>query len=64
MDVVNQDDEAMMAAMGIAGFGSTKVRMSSIRVCQDLTTVRRGNTSTGTKRAPQRLRKSGRGDST
>lgn len=25
MDAVNQDDEAMMATMGIAGFGSTKV---------------------------------------
>lgn len=25
MDVVSQDDEAMMAAMGIAGFGTTKV---------------------------------------
>jgi len=24
MEVVNQDDEAMMATMGIAGFGSTK----------------------------------------
>jgi len=24
MDVVNQDDEAMMAMMGIGGFGSTK----------------------------------------
>jgi len=24
MDIVNQDDEAMMAAMGIAGFGTTK----------------------------------------
>ena len=27
MDVMNQDDEAMMAAMGITGFGSTKVRV-------------------------------------
>ena len=26
MDAVDQDDEAMMAAMGIAGFGTTKVR--------------------------------------
>lgn len=25
MDVVNQDDEAMMTTMGISGFGSTKV---------------------------------------
>lgn len=25
MEVLNQDDEAMMAAMGIAGFGTTKV---------------------------------------
>jgi len=28
MEVVNQDDEAMMAAMGIAGFGTTKVCVS------------------------------------
>jgi hypothetical protein len=27
MDAVNDDDAAMMAAMGLAGFGSTKVRL-------------------------------------
>ena len=30
MDAVNQDDEGMMAMMGIAGFGSTKVRMLTV----------------------------------
>ena len=28
MDAVDQGDEDMMAMMGIAGFGSTKVRVS------------------------------------
>ena len=30
MDAVDQDDEAMMALMGIGGFGSTKVRVFSM----------------------------------
>lgn len=64
MDAVNQDDEAMMGIMGITGFGSTKVWSSSMRAHQYLETFDRGSMSKGTKRAPQRLRKSELGGST
>lgn len=64
MDVVNQDDEAMMNMMGIAGFGSTKVRVSSVWTYQYLKIFHRGSTSKGIKRVLQKSRKSGHGDST
>ena len=64
MDAVNQDDEGMMAMMGIAGFGSTKVRILTMGACWHLKILHRGSTLTGTKRVLQRLRRSGRGDST
>ena len=54
MDVVNQDDEAMMAAMGIAGFGSTKVCVFSRRAYQYLENSHRESTLKGTKKGPQR----------
>lgn len=64
MDTVDQDEEAMMALMGIGGFGSTKVRVFSMWPYQYLRIFHRGSTLKGTKRVLQRLRKSGRGDST
>jgi len=64
MDVVNQDDEAMMAMMGIGGFGSTKVRTFSMETYRHLKIFHRGSTLTGTRRVLRRLRRSERGDST
>jgi hypothetical protein len=67
MDAVNQDDEAVMAMMGITGFGSTKVWVSSMWIYLYLKKEKkthRGSTSKGTKRAPQRLRKFELGGST
>jgi hypothetical protein len=36
MDAVNEDDAAMMTMMGMAGFGSTKVRVRVSRDCKSL----------------------------
>jgi hypothetical protein len=33
MEAVNDDDEAMMAMMGLTGFGSTKVVLSAFLSC-------------------------------
>lgn len=33
MEAVNEDDEAMMAMMGMKGFGSTKVSVSATLPC-------------------------------
>ena len=64
MDAVNQDDEAMMATMGIIGFGSTKVWVSSASTYKYLEIFHRGSTSKETKRVPQKSRKSELGGST
>jgi hypothetical protein len=36
MEAVNDDDEAMMAMMGLTGFGSTKVQVSAFLSCFSL----------------------------
>lgn len=35
MDATNEDDAAMMAMMGLTGFGTTKVRLFASTLCID-----------------------------
>ena len=64
MEAVNDDDEAMMAMMGMTGFGSTKVRVP-LRPCGvTLILFCRASTSPEIKRAPPMSRNSEHGDST
>ena len=52
MDATNDDDAAMMAMMGMSGFGSTKVRdlLAGCFVASGVTPLDRASTSTGTRR--------------
>ena len=54
MEATTQDDEAMMAMMGMSGFGTTKVCTSvvSIYVQHSYKPMYRANRSTETRRAP------------
>lgn len=54
MDAVDQDDEAMMAAMGISGFGSTKVWVFSMWTHDSIRTTFVGEAR---RREPRRRRK-------
>lgn len=66
MDATNGDDEAMMAMMGLSGFGTTKVRFihqeGAVGDCPDLRT--RASTSRATKMVRPMSRRCGRGVST
>ena len=52
MDATNDDDAAMMAMMGMSGFGSTKVRdlLASCFVASRVMPLDRASTSKGTRR--------------
>jgi U4/U6.U5 small nuclear ribonucleoproteins len=65
MEAVNDDDEAMMAMMGLTGFGSTKVVLSgSLPSFPRLTLLVRANTSLEIKTVLLTLRSHEHGDST
>jgi hypothetical protein len=65
MEAVNDDDEAMMATMGLTGFGSTKVVFSAcLPSYPQLILLARANTFSETKTVLPMLRSRERGDST
>ena len=57
MDVVNQDDEAMMAMMGIAGFGTTKVRVFPMGACRYLKNSSQGKHVDGNQEGAAKVKK-------
>jgi len=57
MDAVTQDDEAMMAMMGIAGFGSTKVRMFQMRARRHLKSSPQGKHVDGNQEGAAKVKK-------
>ena len=57
MDATNDDDAAMMAMMGLTGFGSTKVCISYQILTVSCSMLCRANMSTATKRAELTSRK-------
>ena len=57
MDAVNQDDEAMMAMMGIAGFGTTKVRMPPMVACWHLKFSPQGKHVDGNQEGAAKVKK-------
>ena len=57
MDVVNQDDEAMMAMMGIAGFGTTKVRVFPMGACRYLKNPSQGKHVDGNQEGAAKVKK-------
>jgi hypothetical protein len=67
MEAVNDDDEAMMAMMGMAGFGSTKV-LISLHICGSFFfhagSPRRVSTSLETRMVLPMSRNREHGDST
>jgi hypothetical protein len=66
MDAVNDDDEGMMAMMGMTGFGSTKVLTSISLPYYFLKVIplARANTSKEIKTALPTSRNHGHGDNT
>lgn len=64
MDAANADEEAMMAAMGLQGFGTTKVCRSFNLLRYIIHLILRESTSKEIKKASSISRRSGHGVST
>ena len=66
MDILNDDDEAMLAIMGMTGFGSTKVLFLKFPffLSANLLAPSRVSTSRGTKKARPTSRRHELGDNT
>jgi hypothetical protein len=66
METLNDDDEAMLAMMGMTGFGSTKVILLKFlfSLLANLLAPSRVSTSRGTKKDRQTSRRHELGDST
>lgn len=64
MDATNADEEDMMAAMGLTGFGTTKVCWSFNLLRYTIYLILRESASRETKKASSISRRSGHGVST